>query len=101
VVVVPALTLLFGASDLVARGTSLLMMIPGAATGTYSNYRKRLVSLKAAALIGLPACATTPLGSFIAGWSTPKINTVMFGVYLAVLAVRSTYVALKKDKKED
>ena len=36
-IVVPALMIFFGASDLVAKGTSLLMMIPSAIVGTLSN----------------------------------------------------------------
>jgi uncharacterized membrane protein YfcA len=96
IVVVPALTLLFGASDLDARGTSLLMMIPGAATGTSANTKKGLVNLKAAAWIGVPAIAMTPLGNLAAGALAPKANTVLFGVYIVALAARSVYVAVKK-----
>ncbi|HEU4807737.1 MAG TPA: sulfite exporter TauE/SafE family protein, partial [Homoserinimonas sp.] len=55
VIIVPALMLLFGVGDLVAKGTSLLMMIPTAVTGTLSNSRRRNVDLTAAAVIGLLA----------------------------------------------
>jgi uncharacterized membrane protein YfcA len=98
-VVVPALTVLFGASDLVARGTSLVMMIPGAATGTWSNFRKGgLVDFKAAALIGGAAIAMTPLGNLAAGALPPRANSVLFGCYIAALFVRSAIVARRKDK---
>ncbi|MDR1808629.1 MAG: sulfite exporter TauE/SafE family protein [Propionibacteriaceae bacterium] len=96
VVIVPGLTFLFGLSDLVARGTSLLVMIPGAATGTWSNWRKKLVDLRAAAWIGLPAIAATPLGAWTAHLPSPKVNAVLFGVYLTVLVARSLYAAAKK-----
>jgi uncharacterized membrane protein YfcA len=96
IVVVPALTILFGASDLVARGTSLVMMIPGSATGTFANVRKKLVDLRAAALIGLPAIAMTPVGNWCARLFEPRVNTVLFGVYIVGLAIRSLYVAWKK-----
>ena len=53
IIVVPALMLLFGASDLIAKGTSLLMMIPTAISGTVGNVRRHNVDLFAAALIGV------------------------------------------------
>ena len=46
IVVVPALMLLFGTSDLVAKGTSLLMMIPTAVSGTVGNVRRGNVDLR-------------------------------------------------------
>ncbi|MDK6981444.1 sulfite exporter TauE/SafE family protein, partial [Escherichia coli] len=36
-VLVPGMSVVFGASDLVSRGTSLLAMMPGAISGTISN----------------------------------------------------------------
>ncbi len=45
-VAVPSLSLLFGASDLIARGTSLLAMFPSAIAGTAANWRRGLVYLK-------------------------------------------------------
>ena len=55
IIVVPALMLLFGTSDLIAKGTSLLMMIPTAISGTVGNFRRGNVDLPAAALIGVAA----------------------------------------------
>lgn len=55
VIVVPVLMLGFGTSDLVAKGTSLLMMIPTAVSGTIGNLRHHNVDLVAAALIGVSA----------------------------------------------
>lgn len=45
IVVVPTLMLAFGMSDLTARGTSLLMMIPTALSGTAGNLRRQNVDL--------------------------------------------------------
>lgn len=55
VIIVPVLMLGFGTSDLVAKGTSLLMMIPTAVSGTIGNLRHHNVDLVAAALIGVSA----------------------------------------------
>ena len=95
-IAISALTALFGSSDLVARGTSLVMMIPGAATGTFSNVRKGLVNLRAAALIALPAIVMTPLGASLARVFSPRINSVLLGCYVVAVILRSFYAALPK-----
>ena len=88
VVVVPALVLLVGASDLVAKGTSLLMIIATGAVGTIANLRHRNVDLRAALVVGLAAAAVTPLGVWTAGALDPFWANVVFAGFLAVVAVR-------------
>lgn len=96
VIVVPALMFLFGTSDLVAKGTSLLMMIPTAISGTIGNARRKNVDLVAALCIGVAACATTALGAFFATHLEPFVANILFaafltfiGTQLAIRAIRS------------
>lgn len=86
VIVVPALMLLFGASDLTAKGTSLLMMIPTAVSGTVGNVRRGNVDLLAAVLIGGAACTTTALGAWLATLLDPAVANILFAVFLAFIA---------------
>jgi len=86
VVVVPALMLLFGASDLVAKGTSLLMMIPTAISGTIGNVRRRNVDLRAAVVVGVAACTTTALGAWIATRIDPVTANILFAVFMTFIA---------------
>jgi uncharacterized membrane protein YfcA len=88
IVVVPALMLMFGTSDLIAKGTSLLMMIPTAISGTIGNVRRGNVDLAAAALIGVAACTTTALGAWIATLVDPFWGNVLFAVFLTFIAVQ-------------
>lgn len=88
IVVVPALMLVFGTSDLIAKGTSLLMMIPTAISGTIGNFRRGNVDLAAAALIGVAACTTTALGAWIATIVDPFWGNVLFAVFLVFIAVQ-------------
>jgi len=88
IVVVPALMLLFGTSDLVAKGTSLLMMIPTAVSGTVGNVRRANADLRAAALIGVAACTTTALGAWIATLVDPFWGNVLFALFLTFIAVQ-------------
>ena len=63
--------MLFGASDLIARGTSLLAMFPNSITTSVANLKRRLVHVKAALIIGLVAAVTAPFGTWIAGAVSP------------------------------
>ncbi|MFB7892590.1 sulfite exporter TauE/SafE family protein [Microbacterium sp. NPDC056044] len=88
IIVVPALMVLFGTSDLVAKGTSLLMMIPTAVSGTFGNIRRRNVDLVAAAIVGIAACTTTALGAWAATLIDPFVGNMLFAAYLAIIAVQ-------------
>ena len=94
-VIVPALSMLFGASDLIARGTSLLAMFPNSITTSVANLKRRLVHVKAALIIGLVAAVTAPFGTWIAGAVSPRVGSVLFACYLCVLLIRSLFVAVK------
>lgn len=92
---VPSLSMLFGASGLVARGTSLLAMFPNSITTSAANLKRRLAHVKTALIIGVTAAATAPLGTWIAGEVSPRVGAIMFACYLCVLLVRSVFVAVK------
>ena len=92
---VPALSILFGASDLIARGTSLLAMFPNSITTSVANMKRNLVHVKAALIIGLVAAVTAPFGTWIAGAVSPRVGSIMFAIYLCVLLIRSFFVAVK------
>lgn len=100
IIVVPALMLLFGTSDLVARGTSLLMMIPAAISGTVGNVRRKNVDLLGAALIGAAACTTTALGAWLAKSLEPFAGNVIFAIFLAAIAVQIAVRAVKRLRKD-
>jgi len=99
VIVVPVLMLAFGTSDLVAKGTSLLMMIPTAISGTIGNVRNRNVDLLAAALIGVSACTTTALGAWLATIVDPTLGNMLFAAYLVVIAVQMALKAIRGRKR--
>lgn len=92
---VPSLSMLFGASDLIARGTSLLAMFPNSITTSAANLKRKLAHVKTALIIGVTAAVTAPLGTWIAGEVLPRVGAIMFACYLCVLLVRSMFVAVK------
>ena len=88
---VPALSILFGASDLIARGTSLLAMFPNSITTSVANMKRKLVHIKAGLIIGVIAALTTPFGTWVAGAVSPRAGAIMFAAYLCVLRGRQSH----------
>ena len=93
-VAVPGLTLL-GMSDLGARGVSMVVMLPGALSGTYSNYRRGLVQLRPALTVGCAAVCAVPVGAWTASVLSARVDALLFGLWFLVLLVRSIIVARK------
>lgn len=100
IVIVPMLILLFGLSDVVAKGTSLAMMIPTAISGSIGNLRRKNVDIVAALIVGLAACVTTALGAAAAIALDPRTASIIFGVFLVLLIVRLVVEAVKMGHKE-
>ena len=94
-VAVPALALSFGASDLIARGTSLLAMFPSAITGTAANWKRKLVSLKDGLIIGISAALVAPLGTFAASALSAKTGSYCLAIYLTLILARCVWTAVQ------
>ena len=100
VVVVPVLMFFFGASDLIAKGTSLLMMIPGSLSGTIGNLKRGNVDLRAAAYIGVAASVCVPFGSMLAGWVNPFWGNIAFSAYLTFILVQMLVRGLRRSGRK-
>lgn len=88
VIVVPLLVVLFKESDLVAKGTSLLMVIATGISGTVSNVLRKNVDTPAALVIGGTAAIVTPLGVLAAHAMSPFIANLVFAAFLGLVIVR-------------
>lgn len=99
VIVVPALMFLFGSNDLVAKGTSLIMLIPGSISGTLGNFKRGNVDLRSALALGIAASIFSPLGSVIATKITPFASNVAFSLLLAFVLVQMLIKTLQARKK--
>ncbi|MGO1318866.1 MAG: sulfite exporter TauE/SafE family protein [Galactobacter sp.] len=101
IVVVPALMLLFGVSDLVAKGTSLLMMIPTSLSGTIANFRRKNVDLVAAACIGGAGCLLAPVGTITAHVVDPRLGNILFVCFLVIIGAQMALKAIRAGRKKD
>ncbi|XPP27315.1 MAG: sulfite exporter TauE/SafE family protein [Leucobacter sp.] len=101
VVVVPVLMFFFGASDLIAKGTSLIMLIPGSISGTLGNLRRGNVDLRSAVFLGVTAGVLSPLGSIIATRIEPFWSNAAFSVLLAFVLVQMLVKTLRSGKRRE
>jgi uncharacterized membrane protein YfcA len=99
IIAVPALMALFGLGDLVARGTSLLVMIPSAVIGSITNHRAGLVRWRPALVTGLAAAAASFGGGALAFAVPPKAGNLMFAALLAATAVQLAVRAARSRRR--
>lgn len=95
VIAVPALVGLLGISDLVAKGTSLLVILPTSVAGSITNYRNRRVDVRTGLIVGVAASAASIAGAFISLAMPPRPSSILFAVLLLAIAVRLGVIALR------
>jgi uncharacterized membrane protein YfcA len=99
VIVVPILVAVFGAGDLLAKGTSLLAIIPGAVTGTVRNARAGLVDVIDGSIVGVTAAVASFGGVAIASALSPRLATILFAVLLLAATVQLLVRALRDRRR--
>jgi uncharacterized membrane protein YfcA len=87
-VMVPAMTLLIGLSQHVAQGTSLLVIIPTAITGSITHFRMGNIQLPTAAWLAAGGVVGAVAGAFLALASPEETLRLLFGCYLAFTGLR-------------
>ncbi|WP_194948142.1 sulfite exporter TauE/SafE family protein [Actinomyces trachealis] len=100
-VIVPGLELAVGLGDLMARGTSLLVMLPTAIAGTWTNLRHGLADLRAGVVVGAAAAITAPLGTWLAALVTPRQGSILFSAFLIWVASTTLLRASRKRQHQD
>lgn len=98
VLMVPVLVAVFGVGDLLAKGISLLAMIPTSVTGTAANLRNRLVRPVDGLVVGLAATAASFGGAAIAFLLPPRLSAVIFGCLVAFVAVQLAWRAWRQGR---
>ena len=76
IVLVPALMVFLGQSDLVAKSVSLLAAAPGAISASISHLRFNTANLRDGLWVALGAVVTTPMGAYISFLLHPRIAAV-------------------------
>lgn len=87
-VMVPAMTLLIGLSQHVAQGTSLLVIIPTAVSGSIAHYRMGNIRVPTAAWLSVGGVLGAVAGAVLALASSDELLRALFGTYLAFTGLR-------------
>ena len=88
IVMVPAMVLLFGFDQHVAQGTSLLVILPAALTGSYTHHRNGRLVLRDAALLAAGGVIGAVLGSVFALSLEDVLLRRLFAAFLLLSALR-------------
>jgi uncharacterized membrane protein YfcA len=87
-VMVPAMTLLMGLSQHVAQGTSLLVIIPTAISGSITHFRMGNIRLQTAGWLSVGGVLGAVAGAVLALASPDQLLRLLFGSYLGFTGVR-------------
>lgn len=88
VIMIPAMILLFGFVDAVAKGTSLLVILPTSIVGTLRNRSSGNIDPKAALVVGVSGVASAFVGALGASELSPRLSANLFAILLIVSAVQ-------------
>lgn len=84
---IPLLVLFGGVSQHAAQAVNLAAFIPMSAVALIIHFKNKLVDVKRALWIGIPAAAVGVLSSLLAAAAKPEKLGVYFGVFLLALGV--------------
>jgi len=88
IIIVPVLIVAFGVPSVVAKGTSLLVIIPTALSGTFVNRRRGNIDLTVAAIVGLAGAAAAYGGAKVSASISAELSSILFGALLVIVAIR-------------
>lgn len=88
IIMVPAMIVLFGMPSVVAKGTSVAVIIPTSIMGTIRNRAVRNADVRVGAVIGLAGVVSAVAGSLIADRMSDPVANALFAVLLVVVAAR-------------
>lgn len=88
IIMVPAMVVLFGIPSVVAKGTSLAVIIPTSIMGTLRNRAVRNADVRVGAIIGLAGVVSAVIGGLIADRMSDPLSNALFAGLLIVVAAR-------------
>lgn len=101
IVMVPAMVVIFGIPPVVAKGTSVAVIIPTAVMGTWRNRKKRNADLHVATVVGVAGIASAFLGTVVSRALDDDVSNVLFALLLVIVAARLLLDARKENVEVD
>ena len=100
VVMVPAMMMLLHVEGVIAKGTSLAVIIPTAAMGTWRNRSNDNVDLRAAGVVATSGIVAAVAGGWIAARMSDSVSNFLFATLLIIVAVRLLLQALRESRND-
>jgi uncharacterized membrane protein YfcA len=91
VVMVPAMIVFFSELNVVAKGTSVAVIIPTSIMGTWRNWKADNIDLKVAAIVGFGGVASAVAGGVIADLMSEDLSNILFASLVLVVATRMIF----------
>lgn len=88
IIIVPVLTLALGVPHVLAKGTSLAVILPTAAMGTIRNRQAQLALLRPALAVGLGGVASAFAASRLSLELDPDVSRALFSALLVIAGAR-------------
>lgn len=86
VVMVPAMVVLFSMPPVLAKGTSVAVIVPSSIVGTLRNRAHHNVDLRVGAAIGVAGVVSAIIGSLIASSLSASLSNSLFAMLLVLVA---------------
>ena len=87
-ILVPILIIFFGIATPEAKGTSLVVTLVAALTGTWRNHRNLNVDIPVALRIGIAGIPTALIGAQLAQLMSSQVSAILFAALLVLSAIR-------------
>ena len=87
VIMVPAMIVILGIPPVVAKGTSVAVIVPTAIMGTIRNRKKSNADIRAAAVVGAFGAVSAVIGGTISDRMSDQVSNVLFAALLVFVAV--------------
>jgi uncharacterized protein len=101
ILMVPGMVLLLGADQHVAQGTSLVVIIPAAISGTLAHYRARRFRPRDAVALAAGGIAGAVIGSVTALNLDAEVLRRIFAVFLLLSAIRLAWPIVRRPSSLD
>jgi uncharacterized membrane protein YfcA len=100
VVMVPAMVVVLGMVPVIAKGTSVAVIVPTSIMGTIRNRKTANVDLRVAAVAGFSGAVTAVIGGMIADRISTSVSNIMFAFLLLFVAGTQLFT-LRSDRQAD
>jgi uncharacterized membrane protein YfcA len=91
IVMVPALAVFFNELSVVAKGTSVAVIIPTSIMGTWRNWKSNNVDLRVAAIVGISGIVSAIGGAIVADYMSESLSNILFASLVLIVALRMVW----------